>query len=670
MYLMTSPKWTFFQESLAKTLGLTVAVVSFSGKVKASYNALPPFSYFGDYPALASCYEDYFKGIVWESSPLAKGKLVYDPLGLPAALLPLEGDGFLFMGGCMDNKDTSFLEILDNRLKEAGVPYNKIHWLKAPLFSKKDLTAVLQNMESLYSQIGLTLDEDSGPGQNVLTTSVMEEINKLIVGSLSPQCFNLKNILDLVAGSLILLFDGEGAWVFTYSSGEGASVSCKGADSTTLNILKDKWEEISGRGEDPALFIESRHLEEQDIWKGRKVKEEIYRSKCASVFIGVIGARVNGLENALGTFLRQVVIALEASGLYGDLQHCMRRWLGCLCNAIRHGLIVANYRGDVLVVNRAAKTILKSLDGGFILGEPLQDGRFFLLRESIEDVLETGGAFIRKQGVFGAGENQLHLRWDTIPIIREDDAITGAILIVEDITEQVGLLREMRRWEKMSIAGEMAASLAHEIRNPLATAKASIQLYNMVGDAEKRKELMEKLNNELDRMNQILSNFLSVTRKETHEEPFKLLDLIELLREMEFLFKGEALLYEIDLVVRVPENRVEQLIVCGSANGLKQVFLNIAKNAIEAMSKGGRLEVDLHWDESLCRISFLDNGAGISRDNLELIKRPFFTTKLNGTGLGLSVSNKIMESMGGEIRIESKPGSGTLVEVIMPRWKE
>lgn len=227
----------------------------------------------------------------------------------------------------------------------------------------------------------------------------------------------------------------------------------------------------------------------------------------------------------------------------------------------------------------------------------------------------------------------------------------------------VAQLRETRDRERLAAAGEVAAGLAHEIRNPLATAKAALQLYEVVGDEGKRRELLAKLANELDRMNEILTAYVTFSRPE-QADTARTVNVTQVLREIEPLLLGEAHFHGIGLVVKTPVAEIPS--VTGSTGELKQVFLDLARNAVEAMERGGRLEISVYRDGDQVKTLFQDNGPGIPEEKLEKVTRPFFTTKPGRAGLGLSIATSMARTMGGALQIKSSRGGGTAVEVCLP----
>jgi len=134
------------------------------------------------------------------------------------------------------------------------------------------------------------------------------------------------------------------------------------------------------------------------------------------------------------------------------------------------------------------------------------------------------------------------------------------------------------------------------------------------------------------------------------------------------LLNSEALLNEIDLEINFSTGK--PLVVLGSPDSIKQVFLNIARNAIEAMENGGKLSISTSLYNGRAQVTFQDNGPGIPEENMATLTKPFFTTKPGGTGLGLSISSTIVRMMGGDLTIKSSLGKGTTVNISLPDYED
>jgi PAS domain S-box len=239
--------------------------------------------------------------------------------------------------------------------------------------------------------------------------------------------------------------------------------------------------------------------------------------------------------------------------------------------------------------------------------------------------------------------------------------IQHVISMGRDVTERVHSEELIRRSEKLSLIGELAAGIAHEIRNPLTSLRGFMQMYlkeDLDGSKKLRNDVMIS---EIDRINEIVSELL-VLAKPSSNEVYELRDVAHLLTHVIRLFEGQANLYNVQIKKELDANL--PLIQCQSS--INQVFINVLKNAIEAMPNGGEiiLEAKQMMDKIYIRIK--DAGYGIPQDEITKIGNPFFTTKETGTGLGLMVSMRIIQNHKGTIRIESEVGKGTMVEVILP----
>lgn len=656
-----SPKWREFHSSLASMLNLTLAVVTPEG-VKAFYNAPPLFDKLDRYPQLSAAYKDFLLKIPLPGEETGEGQVVYDPLGIPVFVCDFfNGEFFLLLAGGLDKGNPQCRHDFQACLESYGVGEHEELSAKFRALTIDELVSKSGSVKALYLYLLRSLNESKELGERMLLLTAVEEINKLMLQLFSSEYFDLKRILELVASSLVILSDADGSWVFTHSPTVSPFTVLRGQCSDDLQELKKSWSVALNRRDDPLISINELITQKKGD-PGIKLENISFSSKTESrISLGVLNPRDKSIQALLAAFIKQVAIALEVAVLYEVLQ----RQIGMFLNSIRHGVIVFNADGKTMMVNQAAAKIIAAQ--GIILqpGQPLEgQGLSRALETAIIGVLKKGEAYIQRQTVLEQDGNLLHLRWDAVPLL-SDKIIMGAMLIFEDITETVSLISRMEDWERLATVGEVAAGLAHEIRNPLATAGAAIQLFGRMDNEDKRRELISKINLELERINKILGDFLNISkaRQKPALQPIRLAQVIQ---ELEFLIISEAHLKNVKLVCSALAEPDDSPMVLGDRNGLKQVILNIVKNAVEACPAGGRLEISLHRDTGHAWITFRDNGPGISRENLTKILHPFFTTKNTGTGLGLSISASIMKRMGGELRIESELGSGTSVHIILP----
>jgi two-component system sensor histidine kinase PilS (NtrC family) len=239
----------------------------------------------------------------------------------------------------------------------------------------------------------------------------------------------------------------------------------------------------------------------------------------------------------------------------------------------------------------------------------------------------------------------------------------GLIGIFQDLTELKAMEAEVKRKEKWAFIGELSASIAHELRNPLASLKASVEmLRERKVSGDHADHLMNIALSEMDRLNGIITDFLLYAKpQELHKENF---DVHESLRDVVTLLKNIA---TEEKNVTIAANLEGSLPFTGDPRQIKQVFWNLGINAIDSVSEEGSVHIQTVKRDSAVEISFTDTGIGISHDDMDKIFYPFFTTKDKGTGLGLSIAQKIIEEHRGKVAVESGGnGRGTTIKIILP----
>ncbi|UQX56427.1 ATP-binding protein [Cytobacillus pseudoceanisediminis] len=209
--------------------------------------------------------------------------------------------------------------------------------------------------------------------------------------------------------------------------------------------------------------------------------------------------------------------------------------------------------------------------------------------------------------------------------------------------------------------GTLAASTAHEIRNPLTGIKGLIQLLSEKYTNTHDQYYFSVINDEISRINEIVSEFLILGKPAAQK--METLDLRNIIKELEPLIFSEANLHNVTFESAISDEPV--MVEC-TKDQMKQVILNLTKNAFESMEGGGKLTIKLNKMHSKCQLKIADTGSGISEDEIEKIFHPFYTSKETGTGLGLVVCRRILHSFGGEIFITSKETKGTHVDIFLP----
>ncbi|OGQ17529.1 MAG: hypothetical protein A3B70_02815 [Deltaproteobacteria bacterium RIFCSPHIGHO2_02_FULL_40_11] len=239
----------------------------------------------------------------------------------------------------------------------------------------------------------------------------------------------------------------------------------------------------------------------------------------------------------------------------------------------------------------------------------------------------------------------------------------GTILIFEDLTKMIEMEQNMHRSEKLAAVGKLAAGIAHEIRNPLASMSGSIEmLSHELEVSPENKKLMNIILKETDRLNKLVNEFLDYVRPE--DQKMKECNVYEILEDT---LTAMSMQKNKNPKIKINfEPDQKDLKILGNKEKLKQVFWNLLINATQAIEDGGTVTVRTHTTTQDLKIDISDTGCGILEDDIPKIFDPFFTTKSKGTGLGLSVVHKIIEAHHGRITVFSTPEKGTTFSINLP----
>ncbi len=264
--------------------------------------------------------------------------------------------------------------------------------------------------------------------------------------------------------------------------------------------------------------------------------------------------------------------------------------------------------------------------------------------------------------------------WNSKPIYGHDGKLVGGIAISEDITDYVVLERrtqqekewlriELERLDRMGHVSELAAGVSHEVRNPLTIVKGFLQLMRAKRKYENDADMIDMMLEELDRANEIISDFLMLTR--THEKQLKRGNLVDIIGRLLPLLENDAFLAKKKLEYKlnpISDNMLD-------AVEIKQLMLNLVRNAIEASPVGGLIAIETFEDAHAVGLTVADEGDGIPQEVMEHLGKAFVTTKPNGTGVGLSICYEIARHHRAEIEVRSS-SAGTLFRVQFPKLAE
>jgi two-component system, NtrC family, sensor histidine kinase PilS len=336
-----------------------------------------------------------------------------------------------------------------------------------------------------------------------------------------------------------------------------------------------------------------------------------------------------------------------------------------IIESIRSGVITTDLEGRIYTFNNAAEEItgydaadVRGKDASIFFGDITQR-----IAESLR-AAANGEANPRFEAdCLTPNGLVLRLGFTVSPLFAETGETSGMVITFQDLTDIRALEETSRRQDRLAAVGRLAASIAHEIRNPLAAMRGSIQMLRAEMDAgSEQAQLMEIILRESDRLNRIVADYLSYARPRPAEmnkvDPGELLqDTFKLLSNSAEVSESHKL--ELDLPT-------DPVITKGDEEQLRQVFWNIARNAMKAMPNKGTLRATLERvNANRLRLSFSDTGCGMSAEQVERLFEPF-TSTTGGTGLGLSIVYQIIRDHSGTINVRSRLGEGTTITIELP----
>ncbi|WP_308639923.1 ATP-binding protein [Paenibacillus silvisoli] len=375
--------------------------------------------------------------------------------------------------------------------------------------------------------------------------------------------------------------------------------------------------------------------------------------------LGQLAQRVNAMSKNLNIYMTKLKMAFEEN-------RSMKEYLESFINHTTDAIHVVDLDGRITQVNRAFEQLFE-----YTTDEAV--GRMLMLvpdhlqeeeQETMEQ-LKSGKPLTARETtrVTKSGE-WISVSVTTSPIRDKHGELRAIASITRDMTSRNKMEELLRRSEKLTTVGQLAAGVAHEIRNPLTTLRGFLQLQMETSKLNTRH--VDLMLSELDRINLIVGEFLilakpQATRFEVKDVRFILGDVISLLDSQAHLC---------NIVFETYFDQDDCRISC-EENQLKQVFINVLKNAIEAMHNGGRITIEAKRNDSqhIC-VSITDEGIGIPEERIAKLGDPFYTDKDMGTGLGIMVSQRIIQTHQGTLEIKSKVNVGTTVIITLPQLRE
>lgn len=369
------------------------------------------------------------------------------------------------------------------------------------------------------------------------------------------------------------------------------------------------------------------------------------------IYLGMLSAIVDSVE-------RELLLRKKNQQLFLLNQIMMKK--------TKNGIILTDSEGYIIDINHYIERITERKRNDLI-GLPVTAIEF--LAEYMYDTLQHEHIHEDIVIEFQEGTQQQKTIYllDTLPIYDEKSALSGAYCQIRDITDMKNLEKKVITSEKFSVIGKLAAGFAHEIRNPLTSIAGFIHLLKeTLKQDDKHIYYLSIIQSELDRVKKLVTNFIVAAKPDT---PMKReCDIQNLIMEIVTLMESHALLCNVTIECSMP---TEPIFLYIDAMQIKQVIMNLIQNSIEAMPHGGAILISMaETSDHSIAITIQDNGCGMTDSELNQIMNPFFTTKEDGLGLGLSISYQIIESHKGSLHVFSEKGKGTTFTVILPKTIE
>lgn len=392
------------------------------------------------------------------------------------------------------------------------------------------------------------------------------------------------------------------------------------------------------------------------------------------------------------------LIAAQAAALFREMESLreLTTYTENILSSIAAGVVTLNAQSRIVTMNAAAERILRT-KAKDVYGMPFEEmlprlnaepGHHEDTLKMIQLAVETGQIVQRNPLRYFCDPPSSSAGSITMPPvpatgIGDEDVVVvnasasqlrnergeylGVVLVFEDITKEQEMEQELHRISRLAEIGQLAAGIAHELRNPLASIKGAAQvlLADLPEDLlERHREFLDIIINEVNGLSGVTSEFLEFSRPATPR--LVSCDLNALLSRRVNFMRTEF--ERCDLAVREEFDPSLPIVKC-DASQMERVFLNIILNAIQAMPDGGMLTITTRrapGRDDFVEVSFADTGMGIPESRLEKIFTPFFTTKTKGTGLGLAIAQKIVDTHGGRILATSEPGNGAIFSIWLP----
>ena len=371
------------------------------------------------------------------------------------------------------------------------------------------------------------------------------------------------------------------------------------------------------------------------------------------------------------------LVASQAATIYREITSLrnLTNYTDNILRSIAAGVITIDKNGFIVTWNKRAEEIVNLRASEFIglhytafidllqINLPVREETMRM----VEMTAQTGKVFTRNSLCYHSPQgDETYLNLSASQLVSEAGDYLGIVVVFEDVTGEIQMKEEMERVSKLAETGQLAANIAHELRNPLSSIKGAAQLLRKELPADlmaEHGEFLDMIVQEVNGLDRIATEFLEFSRVTPPEmRPVSIAALLSRLLQFMSAYLADQ---DVEVVQEMPDDLPELWL---DRAQMEQVIKNIVINAVQAMPHGGTLTVAAQCqpEQDIINIDFTDTGVGISAAKIDKICTPFFTTKTKGTGLGLAIVRKIVETHGGRLVIRSTPGEGSTFTVQLP----
>ena len=407
------------------------------------------------------------------------------------------------------------------------------------------------------------------------------------------------------------------------------------------------------------------------ILKDKQWKGEIFNRKKDGNEIPVYLSITPVYEDGTLSGYMGLTIDLSDKHKMGEELDLQRRFSESLLNTANSLILSLDESGNILLFNRMCEDLL-GYKGSDVIGKNwfetfLPEQKQAEAIVDFQNLLETGNPLHNEKDVITKSGELRTILWSNTTLKNENGEVSGILTIGQDITEFLLIKRKMGRSEQLAVLGQLAAGIAHEVGNPLTSISSIVQVLQRKNSNDEVGEKLDMIIGQTRRITQIIRDLVDFSRPaESEEEPTDINKQInKAVKIVRIDGKSKNVGFSLDLTGEIGKPNV-------IPDQFFQVILNLLLNSLDAMTNGKK-EISISTEESedtvIIRVS--DNGIGIASKNKERIFEPFFSTKDvgKGTGLGLWVSNGIIQSFGGAISVESEEGNGSTFTITLPLQK-